>query len=43
MAYQALTFEKKENVMIIRIIGPLEGPEGVARLSLGRSVISLYV
>jgi enoyl-CoA hydratase/carnithine racemase len=33
MAYQTLTFEKKEHMMIIRIIGPSEGPEGVVRLS----------
>ena len=33
MAYQTLTFEKKENVVIISIIGPLEGPEGMLRLS----------
>jgi enoyl-CoA hydratase/carnithine racemase len=33
MAYQTLTFEKKENVVIISIIGPLEVPERMLRLS----------
>jgi len=33
MAYQTLTSERKENVMIISIIGPLEAREGMDRLS----------
>ena len=33
MAFQTLTFEKKENVMFMSVIGPLEAPEGMFRLS----------
>jgi len=33
MAYQTLTYEKKENVMTVRIAGPEEVPEAVIRLS----------
>jgi hypothetical protein len=43
IAYQPLTFEKKENVMTISIVGPLKVPEGMFRLSLRRSIVSLYV
>lgn len=33
MAYQTLTFEKRENLMIISIRGPLDVPEGMLRFS----------
>ena len=33
MVYQTLTFQKKENIMIVNVIGLAEGPERMFRLS----------
>jgi len=43
MAYETLTFQKKENIMILSIIGPGEIPEGMFRLSDELNEVSVEV